>query len=85
MRMNRWAKFLVTGYSLGGALATLAALEIKQLLQPSSIKLYTFGQPRVGNDAFARYVESIFSNGEYNRITHANDLMVNTPARLLAF
>jgi predicted lipase len=40
-----------TGHSLGGALASLSALRTAlEKLRPSNmIKLYTFGQPRVGN------------------------------------
>ena len=42
----------ITGHSLGGALATLCALEFKrQGLAPASV--ITFGAPRVGNKAFA--------------------------------
>jgi pimeloyl-ACP methyl ester carboxylesterase len=45
-------KVFVTGHSLGGALAILAALELKR--QGFNIaQVYTFGQPRVGNKAFA--------------------------------
>ena len=44
------------GHSLGGALATLAALEIRQACPDHSkldISCYTFGAPRTGNHAFA--------------------------------
>lgn len=49
----------ITGHSLGGALATLAAFDVQQLLtqlQPAekfSITCYTYGAPRVGNHKFA--------------------------------
>ena len=47
----------IEGHSLGGALATLAALEIRMAI-PDHTKLdiscYTFGAPRTGNHAFAR-------------------------------
>ena len=47
------------GHSLGGALATLAAFDIKQALLKASrgdVKLlcYSFGAPRTGSHAFAR-------------------------------
>lgn len=44
---------LVTGHSLGGALAALAALSIKKAYPAAHLKVYTYGQPRVGNRAFA--------------------------------
>ena len=50
---------VAAGHSLGGALATLAAYDIrKQLIKAgrSSVEVccYTFGAPRTGNHAFAR-------------------------------
>ena len=43
----------ITGHSLGGALAIIAALELKR--QKFNVAhIYTFGQPRVGNAAFAQ-------------------------------
>ncbi len=42
---------LVCGHSLGGALALLAALRV------GKAEVYTFGSPRVGNQAFAEAVD----------------------------
>ena len=51
-------KFYVTGHSLGGALATLAAYDMraiaKQYGNEANVSCYTFGAPRTGNHAFAR-------------------------------
>lgn len=51
------AQVLVTGHSLGGALAMLAAHDIAKALEAldrnTSVACYTFGAPRVGNYAFA--------------------------------
>ncbi|KXZ49775.1 hypothetical protein GPECTOR_19g226 [Gonium pectorale] len=48
---------LLTGHSLGGALATLAAYELAKEKKDHGrlfdISLYTYGAPRVGNQAFA--------------------------------
>lgn len=49
----------LTGHSLGGALATLAAYDVARALQElperkAEVACYTFGAPRVGNYAFAR-------------------------------
>lgn len=47
------------GHSLGGALATLAAYDIKKQLQEAgqasvNVLCYSFGAPRTGNHAFAK-------------------------------
>ena len=52
-------QILITGHSLGGALATLAAYDIQAAAEAQCpIKVhcmvYSFGAPRVGNHAFAR-------------------------------
>ncbi|MCH5584523.1 lipase family protein [Shimazuella sp. AN120528] len=43
----------VTGYSLGGAIATIAALDISKHTPFRNPKVYTFGSPRVGDPVFA--------------------------------
>ncbi len=43
----------ITGYSLGGALAALAGLDISVHTPFRHPKIYTFGSPRVGNPRFA--------------------------------
>jgi predicted lipase len=53
-RIYRNAGIYVTGHGLGGAFAILAATDIKQLYQNADA-VYTFGQPRVGNEQFATY------------------------------
>jgi predicted lipase len=48
----------LTGHSLGGALATLAAFDVTKALKhcgrPTSVACYAFGSPRTGNHEFAR-------------------------------
>jgi predicted lipase len=46
-------KVLVCGHSLGGAVASLAALDIARACPEVLLGCYTFGCPRVGNHAFA--------------------------------
>ncbi|KAJ8905966.1 hypothetical protein NDN08_002467 [Rhodosorus marinus] len=44
-----------TGHSLGGALASLCALDAQARLQsPGGVYVFTFGSPKVGNHAFAK-------------------------------
>ena len=55
-------KVYVTGHSLGGAVANLAALDMARQFPSKQIFVYTFGSPRVGNMAFvneyAKHVSS---------------------------
>jgi len=69
------------GHSLGGAVAALAALEFKVSLGWDNIKVTTFGEPRIGNQGLADFVNEVFElNGEnhaeertYRRVTHMDD------------
>lgn len=70
------------GHSLGGAVAALAALELKVSLGWDDVVVTTFGEPRVGNDGLARFIDQVFhlddSSGQseawtYRRLTHIND------------
>ena len=53
---------LVTGHSLGGALAVFATLDLHfegYASQFTSVAMYNYGQPRVGNVAFADFYQSL--------------------------
>ena len=51
------ATILFTGHSLGGALATFAAVDFKEKgISPNTMYVYTYGSPRTGNQAWADYV-----------------------------
>jgi len=73
--------YTFTGHSLGGSMATLAALDgATSGLIPVSQKspqLYTFGSPRVGNWVFAQAVSSLVP--VMFRIVHFNDLVPHVP------
>ncbi|GMR51717.1 hypothetical protein PMAYCL1PPCAC_21912 [Pristionchus mayeri] len=70
---------LFTGHSLGGALASLAAAEYANCsgIDPSSLYLVTFGQPRVGNHEYAQSVDRLVPNTW--RIVHKYDLVAHVP------
>jgi pimeloyl-ACP methyl ester carboxylesterase len=56
---NRVTTVLVTGHSLGGAVASMDAMMLRQNLHPSIIvNTVVFGVPRVGNKAWADLVDS---------------------------
>jgi pimeloyl-ACP methyl ester carboxylesterase len=69
------------GHSLGGAVAALAALEVRLGLGWQDVVVTTFGEPRVGNAKLADYVDRAFGLGErevgedlaYRRVTHVGD------------
>lgn len=53
-RADRFDRLVVTGHSLGGALATLAAVvyAADERIEKKEVWCYTFGCPRVGDEAF---------------------------------
>ncbi|KFY59879.1 hypothetical protein V497_04033 [Pseudogymnoascus sp. VKM F-4516 (FW-969)] len=72
-------KIVTTGHSLGGAVATLAALELRS--SGYEVDLYTYGSPRTGNAAFATFVSA--QPGINARVTHVNDLAPRVPPMIL--
>ncbi|XVF25310.1 hypothetical protein REPUB_Repub13aG0202400 [Reevesia pubescens] len=79
------AKYLVTGHSLGGALAILFPIvlvlhEEMKLIQ-KLFGVYTFGQPRVGNRQLGRFMEAhlVRPVPKYFRVVYCNDLVPRLP------
>ena len=73
-------RLIVTGHSLGGALATLAAADIRRLKNPwflANTELYTYGSPRVGNEATARFLSN--QSPLSYRVTAMHDLIPRLP------
>ncbi|KAM5449383.1 putative feruloyl esterase [Microsporum audouinii] len=79
-------QLVVTGHSLGGAVAALGSLEFK--LRGWNPHVTTFGEPRIGNQALADYFDKTFGLNStapvagdtesdlhlpYRRITHTKD------------
>lgn len=62
---------VITGHSLGAALATLAASDFKN----RAPKLVTFGSPRVGDAAFA----SLFAGQQVTRYVDCADIVPRVP------
>lgn len=72
-------EIIITGHSLGGAVAVLiaATAEIFNL----NVRLVTFGQPRVGDAAFAEWIDgNPFI--DYVRVAAAGDLVHHLPTVL---
>lgn len=67
----------VTGHSLGGALASQASASLFGVFGGDVLKnVYSLGEFRNGNAAYANYIDSLFPPGAsggptYHRITHS--------------
>jgi len=69
-------RIVTCGHSLGGALATLAAISAKQHFPQCEIAIYSFGSPRTGNKAFAEFVNENFGENAFRGIYHCIILVV---------
>jgi hypothetical protein len=67
---------VVTGHSLGAALATLTALDLIYN-GVTNVRMFNFGSPRIGNDQFAAFASTKLS--DRSRITHHKDMVVHSP------
>lgn len=72
---------IATGHSLGGALATLAAADLRNT--GYTVTLYTFGAPRISSAPLARYITAQ-AGGNY-RVTHWSDPVPNLPPIFMGF
>lgn len=68
---------MVTGHSMGGAMATFCALDLSANFGLKNIEVFTFGQPRVGNYGFSVYYNKYVPLTI--RVTHANDIVPHLP------
>jgi hypothetical protein len=66
----------LTGHSLGGALATIAAAELQEGIKFAGI--HTFGQPRVGFQKFGQYIHQR-SGERFVRFVNNDDLVTRVP------
>ena len=83
--LNRKKKrpLFLTGHSLGGAMATVAASKLIHRDLPF-ISVYTFGQPR----AVTRETSRIFNNeakARFFRFQNNNDIVTRVPARIMGY
>jgi len=74
----------ITGYSLGGGLAMIAALDLLlNYAAVGDVRLYTFGAPRVGNQWFANALNQAPALSQFYQIQNTADVVTTMPQAVL--
>jgi hypothetical protein len=74
IRQRPQTQIMLTGHSLGGSIAVLAAVDLHVTFNIGArISVTTFGQPRIGNDAWVSFLNSMPFASRYNRIVRRGD------------
>lgn len=74
----------LTGHSLGGAMATIAASMLVHADEPF-YGVYTFGSPRCGNQKFSRRYKTEGAQARTHRFQNNNDIVTRVPARAMGY
>lgn len=74
-------RIVVTGHSLGAALATLTAVDLLEKGIPA--ELIDFGSPRLFNPAGAEYVSTLIV--KRTRVSHYKDIVPHVPPKLMDY
>lgn len=82
--LKRPLELYVAGHSLGGAMATFCALDLRRCLGSVEeggliIKVYTIGAAKVGNLPFANYYDLQIGEGMSYRVENLLDIIPQTP------
>jgi len=75
-------KVTVVGHSLGAALALLESVYLPLFLPDVTFRMIGYGMPRVGNQAFATYIDD---NVDLDHVNNKEDLVPTLPGRFLGF
>ncbi|KAK1216982.1 hypothetical protein PQX77_020386 [Marasmius sp. AFHP31] len=87
MTMNKFSAtdLAVVGHSLGGALALLDSVYLANNLPlTTKVKMVGYGMPRVGNEAFANYVDK-HDMITHSHVTNKKDPIPVVPGRRLGY
>ncbi|RDB18514.1 Lipase [Hypsizygus marmoreus] len=83
MTMYGATKVTIVGHSLGGAIALITSVYLPlHLPAGTTFRTITYGMPRVGNQAFADYVDT---HADVTHINNQDDIVPIVPGRFLGF
>ena len=75
----------ITGHSLGGALAPVSSQALDAPSHGIFVEcVYTYGQPRVGNQAYCRRLERQFA-GRLTRVVNGSDIVPRLPPGVMGY
>ena len=80
-----YKQLFFTGHSLGAAITQLMAMEMmiyfseKMIIDDITVTIYNFGQPRVGDNKYAGFVNTIIDEDHFFRFTHYKDTVPHVP------
>ncbi|GAB9465242.1 hypothetical protein Gpo141_00002657 [Globisporangium polare] len=83
LKMHPSASVMVTGHSLGAAVAAICTFELHFVENITVNALYSFGEPRVGNPDFSTMLHN--SSIDMYRITHFRDVVPHLPPTWVGF
>ncbi|KAF9462219.1 Alpha/Beta hydrolase protein [Collybia nuda] len=74
---------VITGHSLGGAIASLAGITLNQdlTIRTGGVRIYTYGQPRTGNVKYAEWVNKYIGTANMFRVVNFDDPIPHLPFR----
>ncbi|NJN92739.1 MAG: lipase family protein [Anaerolineales bacterium] len=75
-----YKQIICTGHSLGAALATLCAVDIKYNLPDKQVSAFTFGSPKVGNAEFVAFYNKLVP--QTYRIVNSVDIVPSLPPNI---
>ncbi|KAF8968553.1 lipase [Flammula alnicola] len=75
-------KVTLVGHSLGAALSLLESVYLPLFVKGVTFKTIGYGLPRVGNPAFASFIDS---NVDLDHVNNKEDLVPTLPGRFLGF
>jgi hypothetical protein len=76
-------QILLTGHSLGSALATISATDVMARFPDAQVELITFGAPRCGN---AEFIDKVSARVDvFTRVVNDSDFIPWMPAALMSY